>query len=439
MGMVVANKKRSSDLETGLTQQINDMKAGLSGDASSRLAKEERLEQRFSELRAALDKQESSNKNALQELDRGLRAIGAAVDQEVRLRVEECSSAKAQILENAEGLTEKIRVLDDTVASEVRDQVKNREDILRQVREALSACEQERIDREEGDALLKMQMEGCKHEIACEKEERGDAMNSLSMEIRADTGKVKQQVDDINHVLDLEAAKRAAADAWNEKQHEAARADLEELKQAHAVTDDISKPMKQLRQVLEQESRTRAEGFSMMARELEALQGALDAEAAERAKGLLNIGDRLKSVSESVNLETKERSAAVETMTRLVVQAKEEVEKGAKERKIGEEDAERTKQELKQLIQLEKADRDREDNSLRMQMANVREVMSFEKECHSNAISSLRSALQLSDIKNEERHKGIQDDLRMEIEDRINSHEKFDKEGMDLRTGIAAD
>jgi len=190
---------------------------------------------------------------------------------------------------------------------------------------------------------------------------------------------------------------------------------------------------------LEQESRTRAEGFSMMARELEALQGALDAEAAERAKGLLNIGDRLKSVSESVNLETKERSAAVETMTRLVVQAKEEVEKGAKERKIGEEDAERTKQELKQLIQLEKADRDREDNSLRMQMANVREDMSFEKECHSNAISSLRSALQLSDIKNEERHKGIQDDLRMEIEDRINSHEKFDKEGMDLRTGIAAD
>merc|ERR1712007_368097 len=126
----------------------------------------------------------------------------------------------------ADGLMEKIRALDDTVASEVRDQVKSREDILRQVREAFCAFEQERIDREEGDALLKMQMEGCKHEIACEKEERGDAMNSLSLEIRVDTGKVKQQVDDLNHVLDLEAAKRAAADECNEnrrscKTHEA--------------------------------------------------------------------------------------------------------------------------------------------------------------------------------------------------------------------------
>jgi len=140
-----------------------------------------------------------------------------------------------------------------------------------------------------------------------------------------------------------------------------------------------------------------------------------------------------------VNLETKERLVAVDTLTRLVVQTKEEMEKGAKDRKIAEEDGERTKQELKQLIQLEKADRDREDNSLRMQMANLREDMSFEKECHSNAISSIRSALQLSDVKNEERHKSIQDDLKREIENRLNAHDKLDREGMDLRTGVAAD
>merc|ERR1712137_650000 len=202
--------KKAATTESQLLQQIDELKLGLEGETSLRVAGDDRIERRLGELRGKFDAHTTSSTNSMHEIDHRMRALSQALDTEVRSRSDESnrhsaatnqlkellSSSDSSHAKHCDTINEKIKAMGDTLMEHERGRVSAGEELIKKVKDVAALIEVERHERDQGDVNTKNCVEGLKQALASEREERTNELSAFRRTMHVEDGKVKQALED---------------------------------------------------------------------------------------------------------------------------------------------------------------------------------------------------------------------------------------------------
>merc|ERR1712137_173573 len=285
------------------------------------------LDKHVSDLQGKISDVASAGGSMTRELESNMKLVRQALEDEVKTRSVESAqnvSILADINDKIQGdrvktgkghadLMEKLAALADAIGNESKERSEGDEGTLKRCQEALEGLKREKVEREQGGALLKSQNTSFRAEVATENSKTNTEVGGVRRHLQNSDAQVGKQLDEIKHSFEVDSGRRGAAHDKLEQAH----GDLRGMVEAHMSgnmenVQGLDKAMQNVKKALDQESKTRFDEGERLNALLGTLADKLNGESVKAGKFTTDVSDKIKRLSDEQAKETVDRTVADE-------------------------------------------------------------------------------------------------------------------------------
>merc|ERR1719502_671415 len=349
-------KSHLTSMEDRLAHEMHEMQSIHENNLRKAI---ESTNRSHDDLRSALDVHVSATAVNAKETDSVVKMLQQQLEQEVKVRAAESVQASAAIQDAYEKMQLDTGKLQKVVGDH-GDKIKG----------LLESLEKEKVERENNDNNIKLQLNTAKQELLEEKEERGNDCGALKRFVQNLEAQVSSHLEELRMSHETEVSRNNAAHEKVEQAHRDLKNGLEQHGTRHEeTTQELPRAIQSLKKMAEQETKAREADSLKTATALDTLTGQLEDEATKSAKMTSDLTDKLKRVADELSVEVQGRMTRDETSSKQL-------------------------QGLDLALQSERVDRERGDAALRAQIQNCETDLEKEKESRLNDTAETRRGVQ---------------------------------------------